>query len=405
VTFPATALQLPAHRRGRSGPTLLVLALCTFIFITAETMPIGLLTLMAPSLRVSPAAIGGLVTGYGVVVAVTSVPLTRWTLRFPRRPLLLGAFALFTLSVLATAAAPDFAVVLVARVLTALAHAVFWSIIATTAASLYPPERRGRAVATLFAGTSLAAIVGVPMVTWLGLHEGWRATFVIGGVVAAVVLAALAVLLPHSRRSEEASAVGTRPDRRSYRVLLATTALGVGAVFTFQTYITLYLTKAAGFATSSLGPTLFLGGLGGLLGVAAAGRFVQRRPYAALLVPLLLATLTLFGLAFLVSDKPAVVALVVLRGVALSGWATAMQVQVMTVAPGSTDVASAGSSSMFNVGIAGGALLGGLVVSGTGVRWVALAGGLVSVVAVVVLLGSAQGRRRAEGTVRQPAAV
>lgn len=394
MTSPATALQQPTQRRSRSGPTLLVLALCTFIFITAETMPIGLLTLMAPSLRVSPAAIGWLVTGYGVVVAVTSVPLARWTLRFPRRPLLLGAFALFTFSVLATAAAPVFAVVLAARVLTALAHAVFWSIIATTAVSLYPPERRGQVVATLFAGSSLAAVVGIPMVTWLGLHEGWRATFVIGGVVAAAVLAALAVLLPHSKRSEETSAVGAQPDRRGYRVLLATTALCVGAVFTFQTYITLYLTKAAGFASSSLGPTLFLGGLGGLLGVAATGWFVQRRPYAALLVPLLLSTLTLFGLAFLVSDKPTVVSLVILRGVALSGWATAMQVQVMTVAPGSTDVASAGSSSMFNVGIAGGALLGGLVVSGAGVRWVGLAGGLVSVVAVVVLLAAGAVRHR-----------
>jgi DHA1 family inner membrane transport protein len=397
VTHPATVVRAPALSRGRSGTALLVLALCTFIFVTAENMPIGLLTLMAPSLRVSPAAIGWLVTGYGVVVAVTSVPLARWTLRFPRRPLMLGAFALFTLSVLATAAAPNFAVVLVARVVTALAHAVFWSIIATTATSLYAPERRGQVVATLFAGSSLGAVVGVPMVTWLGLHEGWRPTFVIAGVVAAAMLAALGILLPESKRSEETDAVGASPDRRSYRVLLATTAIGVGAVFTFQTYITLYLTKAAGFATSSLGPTLFLGGLGGLLGVVGTGWFVQRRPYAALVVPLLLSTLSLFGLAFLVSDKPAVVGLIVVRGIALSGWATAMQVQVMTVAPGSTDVASAGSSAMFNVGIAGGALLGGLVVSGAGVRWVALTGGLVSVVAVVVLLAADRRRPATSG--------
>jgi DHA1 family inner membrane transport protein len=397
VTLPATVVRPPALSRGRSGTALLVLALCTFIFVTAENMPIGLLTLMAPSLRVSPAAIGWLVTGYGVVVAVTSVPLARWTLRFPRRPLMLGAFALFTLSVLATAAAPNFALVLVARVVTALAHAVFWSIIATTATSLYAPERRGQVVATLFAGSSLGAVVGVPMVTWLGLHEGWRPTFVIAGVVAAATLAALGILLPESKRSEETDAVGASPDRRSYRVLLATTAIGVGAVFTFQTYITLYLTKAAGFATSSLGPTLFLGGLGGLLGVVATGWFVQRRPYAALVVPLLLSTLSLFGLAFLVSDKPAVVGLIVVRGIALSGWATAMQVQVMTVAPGSTDVASAGSSAMFNVGIAGGALLGGVVVSGAGVRWVALTGGLVSVVAVVVLLAADRRRPATSG--------
>lgn len=388
MTVPATASRPTGLGNGRSGSALLVLALCTFIFITAENMPIGLLTLMAPSLRVSPAAIGWLVTGYGVVVAVTSVPLARWTLRFPRRPLMLGAFALFTGSVLATAVAPSFAIVLVARVATALAHAVFWSIIATTATSLYLPARRGQVVATLFAGSSLGAVVGVPMVTWLGLHEGWRASFVIGGVIAAVMLAALGVLLPGSVRSEEANAVGASPDRRAYRVLLMTTALGVCAVFTFQTYITLYLTKAAGFATASLGPTLFLGGLGGLLGVAATGWFVARRPYAALVVPLVLSTVALFGLAFLVSDKPAVVALVILRGVALSGWATAMQVQVMTVAPGSTDVASAGSSAMFNVGIAGGALLGGLVVSGAGVRWVSAAGGLVSVVAVLLLVAS-----------------
>jgi predicted MFS family arabinose efflux permease len=187
-------------------------------------------------------------------------------------------------------------------------------------------------------------------------------------------------------------AEGSEPDRRQYVVVLAVCGLGVASTFVFQTYVTLFLSKVTHFAASSLGPILFVGGLGGTLGVLLAGWRVARSAYQTLLVPLVTAAVVLGALAAWPSRPLAVVA-VLLVGASLGGLATAVQVRVLTVAPGSTDVASAGSSSMFNVGIAGGALLGGLLVSGPGVRWVPLAGALLAVVATAVMVGPGRAKR------------
>jgi MFS transporter, DHA1 family, inner membrane transport protein len=382
---------------GHPRLTLLVLSLCTFIFITTETMPIALLTWMGPSLNVSATSVGWLVTGYGLVVAAVSVPLARFTLRFPRRPLLCCTFAVFTCSVLVTAAAPTYGYVLVARVVTALSHAVFWSIIPTTAASLFPPAGRDRAVATLFMGSALGAVLGVPMVAWIGLHEGWRACFVLGGLVALVLLAGLLFLLPHSQRKDEAHAVGRRPNRWQYRTLLVAGAMLFTGVFTFQTYITLFLTKTSGFASASLGPILLLGGVGGFVGVTITRGFAPRRPWAAIALPMLLSVLVLSTAFILATNKAVIVVLIFARGLSFSAMSSAIQVRVLNVAPASTDVATAGCSSVFNLGTAVGALLGGLVVSDAGVRAVAGAGGLVSLFAVVVLLVGVQMRSRPQG--------
>jgi DHA1 family inner membrane transport protein len=298
---------------------------------------------------------------------------------------MLWVFGLFALSVLATAAAPGYVTVLLSRLATALVHAVFWSIVPTTAASLFPADARSRVVPALFIGSSLGSVLGVPAAAWVGLHEGWRAAFVGAGLFAAALFAVLVALLPAPRRGEETAATGARPDGTEYVAVLAVCALGFGAVFTFQTYVTLFLTHVSGFAPATLGLVLVAGGVGGTVGVAAGGWRVSRAPYQALLVPLVTIAAVLVALSSWPSRLVAVVA-VLLVGCATGALATAVQVRVLAVAPGSTDVASAGSSSMINVGIAGGALLGGLLVSTAGVRWVPLAGGCVALAATAVML-------------------
>ena len=375
---------------------LALLSAGTFVFVTAESMPIALLTLMAPSLEASHSQIGLLVTGYGVVVAVTSVPLTRLTLAVSRRRLLCGAFVLFVVSLLATALAPNYAVLLTARIATALAHALFWSVIATAATGLFPEARQGRVVAALFLGSSLGFVLGVPAATWLGQSQGWRPTFAALAGAGLVLLVGLAALLPDVRREDETTSVGSAPDRRQYAVVLATTGLGVAAIFTAQTYVALFLERASGFAPSSLGPTLLVSGVAGLVGVLVAGAVVDRLPRTTVVVSLALSAVSLLAAYPLAREGAAMVVLVCLRGLAISGLATAVQVRILVVAPGSTDLASAASSSMFNVGIASGALLGGAVLDLSGVRETTLAAGAVALVALVVFVLGMPPVRRAD---------
>src|SRR3954447_10550619 len=152
----------------RSVIALLGLAVSTFVFVTSETLPIGLLSPIAVDLGATPAAVGLLVTGYGLVVVVTSIPLTRWTRRVPRRRLLTVLLGVFVLATTASALVDAYPVLLATRLVGALSQALFWSIVVPTAATLVPARVRGRALSILFAGSSLAAVAGVPVGTWLG---------------------------------------------------------------------------------------------------------------------------------------------------------------------------------------------------------------------------------------------
>ena len=368
----------------RAVAALILLSFSTFVFVTAESLPIGLLTLISPSLHVSYARVGLLVTGYGAVVALTSVPLTRLTMRLSRRRLLCGAFAVFSVSTLACALAPTYGVLLGARVVAALSHAVFWSVVATTATELFARSGQGRVVAALFTGSSLGFVLGVPAATWVGQHHGWRSAFFALAVLGAGILVGLAALLPETRRQDDRTATGANPDAVVYRTVLATTGLSIAGLFAAQTYVTLFLERASGFAASSFGPTLLMGGVGGLLGVVLAGWAVARFPRGAIVAPLVLAGLAL-ALAYpLAANGPATVALIILRGLATSAYATAAQVRILAVAPGSTDLASAGNSAMFNVGIGGGALIGAGVVAELGVRQTPVAAACLTGLALVV---------------------
>src|SRR5215217_5168968 len=157
---------------------LVAMAVATFVYVTTEILPIGLLLLISADLGVSPSAAGLLVTWYGLVVVVASLPLTQLTRRVPRRPLLSGLLAVFVLATWGSALASSYEVLLAARVVTALSQALFWSVVVPTAAGLFRPQVRGRVVAVVLGGVSLAAVLGLPIGTWLGQQFGWRTAFV-----------------------------------------------------------------------------------------------------------------------------------------------------------------------------------------------------------------------------------
>jgi DHA1 family inner membrane transport protein len=376
----------PAVRPAVAVGALLALSASTFCYVTTESLPIGLLQLIAADLRVSPSAVGALVTGYGIMVALTSVPLALLTRRIPRRLLLSVALAVFVAATVVSAASTSYAVLMAARAATALTHAVFWSVVAATAAGLFAPRVRGRVLAVLFTGSSMALVLGVPAGTWLGQQVGWRAAFLALSGLGLAALATIAALVPTAPPDAGHAATGQTPDRRRYAALLVVTVLVITGAFTAFTYVTEYLTGVAGFPAATLGPLLLIRGLAGLLGMGVAALVVDRGPGRAMIGGVALMAVSLLGMYLSGPAGAVTVALLALSGFAMSLIATSLQTLVLDVAPGSSDLASAGTSTAFNIGIAGGALVGAVLLPEFGVRSTALAGGVFAAAGLVVAL-------------------
>jgi MFS transporter, DHA1 family, inner membrane transport protein len=371
---------------ARAVAVLVALSVSAFIYVTTETLPIGLLLLISADLGVTPSSVGLLVTSYGLVVVVSSIPLTALTRDVPRRFLMPALLAVFVVSTVVSVATESYWVLLTARLVIALSQALFWSVVVSTAAGLFPPHVRGRVLSVVFAGSSLASVVGLPVGTWLGEQAGWRTAFLVLSGCAVLTLVTILVLLPTSRPEQSNTAKGTAPDARRYWLLIATTVFAITGAFTAFTYVTPFLTEVAGFSAAAIGPLLLLRGVAGVVGVGTGGVHVDRSPWGAMVTPVALQAAALLGL-YTFGEVPAVAAvLVAVAGLAFSALASAVGTRVLQLAPGSVDIASAGTSTAFNVGITLGALLGSVLLSGVGVRATALVGGLLSLAALTVAL-------------------
>lgn len=370
----------------RANAALVFLGVSTFSFVTVEVLPIGLLTVIADDLGRSRSQVGLLVTGYATVVVLASIPLARLTHQLPRRLVLAGTLGVLTVATGLSAVAPSYELLFASRLVIALAQALFWAIAPPIATGLFPPELRGRVVARLAIGTALAPILGIPLGTWLGEQAGWRVPFVVMTVLGAAACAGIVALLPRAEVQDSPSRRGSSPDLRRYVVLLVTCAVGVTGFLTFNTYVTPFLLDISGFSSGVLGPMLLASGAGGLAGTLIVGRVLDRFPWGATVLPLGVIGVGLFGLYALGQVQVVTVGLIAVIGLAFSGFAVAAQSRTLQVAPGSTDIASAGTSSAFNVGIAAGAFVGGALIDTTTVRAVALVGGLLAAAGALVML-------------------
>jgi MFS transporter, DHA1 family, inner membrane transport protein len=380
----------------RAVAAALALATAAFTYGTTENLPVGLLGLMADDLDASLSKVGLLVTGYGLTVAVVSVPLTKLTARVPRRHLLSGLLAVFVVATIVSATAGNYWVLLGSRLVTALSQAVFWPVAVVAAAALFSPKARGRAASLVFTGGSLAVLAGVPFGTWVGQQTSWRAAFLLLAGIGFAALVTVAVLLPTSDPADSHAATGSAPNARSYWVLVVFVALSVGGVFTFFTYITAFATEISGFAKGTLSLLLLANGIADVCGMAIAAALIDRGPRRMLLVAGPCQVVALAGLFLCGASPVATVVFVMMFGLMLAALVTAFQARVMEVAPGSTDIASAGTSAAFNVGIGGGALIGGLTLDVFGARATAPAGALLAAGAVATLLAEPYIARRGE---------
>ncbi|MGG7604169.1 MFS transporter [Massilia sp. BKSP1R2A-1] len=350
---------------------LWALTLSAFAIGTTEFVIVGLIPTIAASLGVSVPSAGLLVSLYALGVAVGAPVLTALTGRVPRKQLLIGLMMLFTLGNLVAWMAPGYAALMAARVLTGLAHGVFFSIGSTIATSLVPKEKAASAIALMFTGLTVALVTGVPLGTFIGQHFGWQATFLAVSLLGVVAIVGSWILVPKDIAGSKPASLPTQlAVLKKPRLLLvyAMTTLGYGGSFIAFTYLAPILQEVSGFAASSVSLVMLVYGVSVAAGNIWGGKLADRKgPLPALQIVFALLALVLLVLGFTAPNKWLVLATVLAWGAVAFGNVPGLQVYVVQRAerdaPQAVDVASGLNIAAFNVGIALGAWGGGLVVA------------------------------------------
>ncbi len=369
---------------------LIALMLSAFAIGTTEFVIVGLIPTIAQDLQVNLPSAGLLVSLYALGVAIGAPVLTALTGKLNRKTLLLGLMALFTIGNLIAWQAPSYYSLIAARILTGLAHGVFFSIGSTIATSLVPKEKEASAIALMFSGLTVALVTGVPLGTYIGQHFGWRATFLVVSALGLIALIGSALLIPKNLKQgapakiKQQLAVLTKP-----RLLLvyAMTAVGYGGSFIAFTYLAPILQDIAGFSANSISLILLAYGVSVAVGNIWGGKLADRLGATKALNIIFLGLAVVLVIFSLTAHHPiAAVLTILIWGAFAFGNVPGLQVYVVQLAekhaPNAVDVASGLNIAAFNIGIALGAWGGGLIVSHVGLAHTPWIGGLIVLGAV-----------------------
>lgn len=339
------------------------LAVAAFVVNTTEFLPIAMLTDIGRGFNMPEADTGIMITVYAWVVSLASLPLMLIAARAERRRLLLSLFAVFVAGHALSVAAWSFPVLLVSRVVIALTHALFWAITAALAMRLAPRGKRQQALGWLSLGTAMATVLGLPMGRIIGQLLGWRATFALIGILALGVMLLLAKILPRLE-SRNAGSFASLPQLARRPLLLGVygmTILMVVAHFTAYSYIEPYVLRVTQMPPQTATAVLLVYGVSGMAASWLFSRFYPSRPNTTLLTAAGLLLFSLLLLNPLGGSTAAMFALVFVWGIGIAVASLSVIGHVMRYAADATDVANAIFSGCCNIGIGGGALLGGIV--------------------------------------------
>lgn len=358
-----------------------------FLIVTAEILPVGLLTPMGNSFGVSAGRAGWLMTVPGLVAAVAAPLVTVWTALLDRRLMLAALMVVLAAADFLTATASAYWLQLVARAMVGLTVGGFWSIGAGLAARLVPDRWVARATAVIFSAVPLGSVLGVPGGTFLGEHAGWRVPFVVLGVLSLAVLVALLAQVPPlpplqvTRLAVLREALG----RRQTRIALLVTCLIVMAHFGTYTYVTPFLRDVTGVGAAQISTLLLVYGVAGLVGNLVAGTTAARHLRATFATSAgLLAAATLL-LPVLGRTTAGAVPLLIVWGIAYGAVPVCSMTWFAEAAPESREAATVLFTSSFQATLSTGALLGGVLVDATSVSTAMVCGGVLASTIVIIV--------------------
>ncbi|GAB6899733.1 MFS transporter [Kineosporia succinea] len=345
---------------------LLVLAICSFGLGTGEYVVVGLLPGMASDLGVSVPAVGHLVSAYALGVVIGAPLLAAASVRFPRKGLLISLVVALALGNLASAAMPDYNTLLGMRFLSGLPHGAFFGLASVQAANMVSAGRRSQAMAVVFAGLTIANVIGVPLTTYIGQQASWRTVFVlIAGVELIGVLGVLAAVprSPRSERQRLREELGAFRNRQIW-LSLAVAVIGCGGIHATFSYIAPMMTEVAGYRQSDITPLLVLFGLGMTFGNLIGAQLADRYNGAQVIYGVMAAQVVVAAaFYFAASDRIASAVLIFLFPFCNTMAFPALQNRIISQAGGAPNLAAAGMHAAFNIANSLGAWLGGITIA------------------------------------------
>ncbi|WP_321961068.1 MFS transporter [Paraburkholderia sp. J7] len=376
---------------------LLALAVAAFGIGTTEFVIMGLLPDVARDLSVSIPAAGMLVSAYALGVTIGAPIVAIAIANVPRKQALMRLIGIFIVGNLLCALAPNYSILMAARIVTAFCHGAFFGIGSVVAAGLVAPNRRAQAIALMFTGLTLANVLGVPLGTALGQIAGWRTTFWAVTAIGILAAAALQVCLPAKIEMQKASLVHEFGVLKNPQVLmvLGMSVLASASLFTVFTYITPILEDVTGFSPHEVTFVLLLFGLGLTVGSTLGGKLADWKLMRSLLTFLAMIAVVLAVFSLTMHDPIAAMATIFVWGILAFAIVPPLQMLIVNRASDAPNLASTLNQGAFNLGNAGGAWIGGVAISAgaplTALPWV---GVVTAFAALTLTLVSAQIERR-----------
>ena len=400
----ATTTDVPTVATARPGLAILALAVGGFTIGTTEFMTMGVLPEIAGGVDVSVPTAGRIISAYALGVVVGVPILAFFGARLPRRGMLVGLMAAYGGFNLLSAVAPGYGVLTVARFLDGMPHGAYFGVASLVAASLVVPARRGRAVASVMLGLSVANVIGVPLATWLGQQVGWRSTYLLAAGLAFLTAALVTAAVPSVPGDSETS--GRKEAREFFTsaqvwLTMAAGAIGFGGMFAVYSYIAKTVTVVGGLDRGTVPLFVLALGIGMVVGTPLAGELASWSVYRSLLLSAAFGALVLVAYFVAAPGGWTLIPVAFLVTATGSVLVVNLQLRLMDVAGDAVTLGAAMNHAALNVANALGAWLGGVVIAaGWGYRAPALVGAVLSLLGLLILVWSALVHRRTAPTPR-----
>ncbi|MFJ7182588.1 MFS transporter [Lysinibacillus xylanilyticus] len=373
--------------------TLLALAISAFGIGSTEFISVGLLPLITDDFGISLSTAGLIVSIYALAVTVGAPLLTAFTSHLSRKTVLLLVMAIFIVGNLTAAIAPLFSILIIGRIISALAHGVFMSIASVIAADVVEPNKRASAIAFMFTGLTLATVTGVPLGTFIGQITDWRMSFIFIVIIGVIGLISNALLVPS--QLSKGNPISLRDIGRvlgNFRMLLIffITAMGFGGAFVVYTYVSPILEQYMGYSPHAVVIILVVYGIFVAIGNTLGGRFANQNPLRSIFIIFVGLALALLGIGFTLESPIIGLIMVLIVGLFMFMNSPGLQLYAVMLSekyvPSAISMASALNISAFNIGIFLGSYIGGFIIRHQSLAHTPLYGFLMVMLAAIVTL-------------------